>query len=98
MILGIPIVLITAVAVYMMVTVITTEYLKKVLYFVDNKNNRHALMLSWVVGVFFYLVKYVLEIHEGTFSSFLLFVVITGFLNTGYKFKALKRWVRKLSR
>jgi hypothetical protein len=96
MIFGIPIILITAVAVYMVATVITTEYLKQILYFVDIKNNSHSVMLSWGVGLFFYLLMYVLEIQEVTFTSFLLFVVITGFLNTGYRFTALKRWIRKL--
>ncbi len=94
MILGMPVVLITAVAVYMVVTVITTEYLKKILYVVDIKNNRHSLLLSWLVGGFFYLLMFVLEIQEVTFSSFVLFVVITGFLNTGYRFTLLKQWIR----
>lgn len=89
-----PVVLITAVAVYMVVTVITTEYLKKILYVVDIKNNRHSLLLSWLVGGFFYLLMFVLEIQEVTFSSFVLFVVITGFLNTGYRFTLLKQWIR----
>jgi hypothetical protein len=98
MILGIPIVLITAVAVYMVVTVITTEYLKKILYVVDVKNKRHSLLLSWGVGLFFYMLMFVLEIQEVTFTSLVLFVVITGFLNTGYRFTRLKRWIRKLLR
>lgn len=96
MILGIPFNLITAVAVYMVATVITTEYLKKVLYSVDIKNNRHSLTLSWLVGMFFYLMMYVLEVQEVSFGSFLLYIVITGFLNTGYRFTSLKKWIRKL--
>jgi hypothetical protein len=96
MIFGIPFNLITAVAVYMVATVITTEYLKKVLYIVDVKNNRHSVMLSWLVGMFFYVLMYVLEVQEVTFHSFLLYIVITGFLNTGYRFTSLKRWIRKL--
>jgi hypothetical protein len=96
MILGIPIVLITAVAVYMVVTVIITEYLKKYLYVVDRRNNKHSLMLSWIVGFFIYLLIFLFRIEGVTFSSFMLFVVITGLLNTGYKFTALKDWIRKL--
>jgi len=96
MIMGIPVVLITAVAVYMVVTVISTEYLKKVIYAVDIRNKKHSLMLSWLVGLFFYLLMYLFELQQFTAESFLLFVVITGFLNTGYRFTALKRWIRGL--
>ncbi|MCP5046981.1 MAG: hypothetical protein GY940_07395 [bacterium] len=96
MVLGIPIVLITAIAVYMVATVITTEYLKKVIYAVDTRNRRHSLVLSWTVGLFFYLLMFLLKVQEVTFASFLLFVIITGLLNTGYKFTSLKRWIRKL--
>ncbi len=96
MILGIPIILITAIGVYMVVTVITTEYLKKILYIVDTKKTKHSLMLSWVVGLFFYLLMYLFEIQEVNFTSFILFIIITGFLNTGYKFTILKEWIRKL--
>jgi hypothetical protein len=96
MILGIPIVLITAVAVYMVVTVIVTEYLKKYLYIVDTRNNKHSLVLSWTVGFFLYLLMFLFRIQEVTFHSFILFIVITGFLNTGYRFSALKNWIRKI--
>lgn len=95
MLLGIPFVLITAVAVYMVATVITTEYLKKILFFIDIRQSRHSIMLSWVVGLCFYLAMYCMNIHNATFDSFLLFIVITGFLNTGYRFPGLKRWIRK---
>lgn len=98
MVLGIPVVLITAIAVYMVATVLTTEYLKKYLFIVDTRKKRHSVLLSWIVGLFFYLMMYVLEIQQVNFVSFVLFVVITGFLNTGYKFTGLKRWLRKLLR
>jgi hypothetical protein len=44
------------------------------------------------------MLMFVLEIQEVTFTSLVLFVVITGFLNTGYRFTRLKRWIRKLLR
>ena len=95
MILGIPIVLITAIAVYMVVTVISTEYLKKIIFVVDTRNQRHSLMLSWLVGLFLYWVMYMLDIQEVTFGSCMLFIIITGLLNTGYRFTTLKHWIRR---
>jgi hypothetical protein len=96
MVLGIPIILITAIAVYMVVTVITTEYLRKYLYPVDIRNHRHTLILNWLVGMFFYLLMFLFKIQDVNFASFMIFIIITGALNAGYKFTSLSRWTRKL--
>lgn len=98
MVLGIPVVLITAIAVYMVATVVATECLKKRLYVIDPKNHRHSLLLSWVTGFFFYLMMFFLEIQEVDFASLVLFIVITGFLSRENRFESLKRWIRKVTK
>ncbi|MFX0135914.1 MAG: hypothetical protein ACFFDN_19890 [Candidatus Hodarchaeota archaeon] len=75
----------------MVVTVISTEFLKKWWY-------KSSLLLSWLVGIVFYIFIFmipgILE-RKFTFTSLVVFIVLTGLLNSAYKWMGLKRLVRK---
>ena len=78
MILGIPIVLIIAVAVYMISTVVATEFLKKFLLI-------NPLILSWAVGTLLYTALALLRLYAVDVVNVAVFIVVTGLLNFGYK-------------
>lgn len=98
MILGIPIVIIIAIVIYMAVTYITVELLKRIFFFIDPENKTHSVLLCWCVGFGVYLLVVILYIREFTFISFMFVLVGIGLLSAGYKIIPLYRWFRKLFR
>ena len=96
MILGIPVILVIAIALYMTVTLIATEFLKKILVFVDPGNRRHSMALCWVVGVGVYLVTAVFTLPEVTVVPFFFVLLSTGLLSAGYCFTSMLRRLRGL--
>ena len=80
---------IVAVAGYMVASVLVTEWLKKYTTF-------NPLIMSWVVGILFFLVLYIFGVKEAGVRGVVIFIALTGFLNGAYKFTGLKRWIRKL--
>jgi uncharacterized membrane protein len=76
-------------AIYMVVTVVATEYLKKVI-------KLDGLCISWIVGILVFLILIFLDVQFANFMTLCLFVVMTGLLNAGYRFTNLKKWVRRL--
>ena len=91
MILGIPVILVMAIALYMTVTLIAAEFLKKVLVFVDPGNTRHSVVLCWCVGVGIYLLIAVFTRPEVTVVSFFFVLLSTGLLSAGYCFVSMLR-------
>jgi len=91
MILGIPVILVMATALYMTATLITVEFLKKVLFFVDPGNKRHSIALCWLVGVGVYIVIAVFTLPEFTVVSFFFVFLGTGLLSAGYGFSSMPR-------
>lgn len=89
MILGIPIVLITAIIIYMAVTFIAAELLKRIIYFVDPANKTHSVLLCWGVGFGVYLLVVLFYTREFSFVSFLFVLISTGLLTVGYKIAPL---------
>lgn len=96
MILGIPVILVIAIALYMTVTLITTEFLKKVLVFVEPGNRRHSVALCWTVGVGFYLVTALFTLPEVTVVSLFFVLFSTGLLSAGYCFTSMLHWLKEL--
>lgn len=97
-IMGIPLTLFIAAALFMISTVLLTEYLKKVLFWVDIRDNWRSLALSWLVGVVIYAILCLLAFFQVSLGSFFLFAAITGLLNAGYRYTRLKDWSRRLLR
>lgn len=91
MIVEIPAVLIIAIALYMSVTFITVEFLKKVLVFVEPGNNRHSVVLCWVTGVGVYLVIAVFTLPGVSVVSLFFVLFSTGLLSIGYCFASMLR-------
>jgi hypothetical protein len=89
MILGIPFILILAVVVYMVVFVLTTEFLKKLIPI-------NSLILSWGTGLVLYAAIALTKLYEFNFKSVILFMCITGLLNLTYKFTRLKKILKKI--
>ena len=89
MILGIPFILILAVVVYMVVFVLTTEFLKKWIHI-------NPLILSWITGLILYATITLIGLYKFDFKSVILFMCITGLSNTVYKFKKLKKLIKKI--
>jgi hypothetical protein len=85
MILGIPISLIIAVAIYMISTAIVTEYLKKYI-------NVKPLFLSWAVGLLIYAALAIIGLTQFDIVCLAIFIVVTGLLNSGYaQFAVIKK-------
>ena len=76
-------------AVYMIATVIGTEYLKRII-------KMDGLCLSWILGIVMFGVLILLDVQFANGVTLALFIVITGLLNAGYRFTNLKHWIRKL--
>lgn len=76
-------------AVYMIATVVGTEYLKRVI-------KLDGLCLSWILGLLMFGVLIILDVQFASFVTLCLFVVVTGLLNAGYRFTGLKHWIRRL--
>ena len=92
MILGIPTILIISVAVYMIVTTLTTELLKKYLAI-------YPLLINWVVGLICYVILFfVFSLEEAGVLGFLVFVIVTGAWNGAYKIPFIKGIVRRIAR
>lgn len=89
MILGIPFILILAIVVYMVVFVLTTEFLKQLIPI-------NSLILSWATGLVLYAAIALTKLYEFNFKSVILFMCITGVLNTAYKFTKLKNLIKKI--
>jgi len=96
MILGIPFQLLTAIILYIVITTITTEYLKKILFFIDPQSDSSALLLSWIVGLFFYELFFYFRILEINLEAVALFIIIITLENLIYKVTGIKKWIRKL--
>lgn len=86
---GISFDLILAVVVYMIATVLVTEYLKKILLI-------NPLILSWVIGFILYAIITFTGLYEFNFEGVILFAFITGLLNGVYKFTKLKNLIKKI--
>ncbi len=96
MIPGIPVILVIAIGLYMTVTLIATELLKKTLVFVQPGNKRHSVALCWIVGVGVYLVIAPFAVPGITAGSFLFVLFSTGLLSAGYCFTSILRRLRGL--
>lgn len=94
MFIGIPYVLIIAVAVFIVATVITTEFLKRFLYI-------SPIIISWFVGaiIFFILFLFVKEVESLNIYAVFLFIIITALTNGSYKqFDFIKEIAKKIAR
>ena len=90
--------LIIAVSICMIVTVISTEFLKKIIFWIDPKNGGgKALLLSWMIGIVFYICLKLFGFYKIDIVSISSFITITGFMNAGYKFTGIKSVIRKLT-
>jgi hypothetical protein len=76
-------------AIYMIATVIGTEYLKKII-------RLDGLCLSWILGLLMFMVLILLDVQFANIITLALFIVVTGLLNAGYRFTGLKHWIRRL--
>jgi len=76
-------------AIYMVVTVVATEYLKKVI-------KMDGLCISWIVGIVTFLILILFDVQFANLMTLCLFIVLTGLLNAGYRFTSLKNWIRRL--
>ena len=86
---GISFEIILAIVIYMVATVLVTEYLKKILLI-------NPLLLSWIVGFILYAIISFTELYEFDFESIIYFMLITGLLNSVYKFTRLKNLIKKI--
>jgi hypothetical protein len=90
---GVPVVLILAVAVYMAATVFQTEVIKRMF---PRIAGGLALATSWLVGFAVFFLLYGLGLYPLDVTCIALFAVITGLLNSWYKFgnlSAIVKWV-----
>lgn len=96
--LGSPLEIGLAVAVYMVALVLFTEYLKPVLQKVFNLKTEikdgKALTLAWVVGLVIFWLLALAGCYAVTWTSGIIFVVVTGFCNTAYRWTRLKELLR----
>ena len=86
---GISFEIILAVVIYMIATVMVTEFLKKWLII-------NPLILSWLVGFILYAIIALTGLYAFDFKSIIFFAFITGLLNTVYKFTKLKNLIKKI--
>lgn len=86
---GISFEIILAIAVYMIATVLVTEFLKKFLLI-------NPLILSWLTGFALYAGISLTKWYKFNFESVVVFVFITGLLNSIYKFTKLKKLIKKI--
>lgn len=86
---GISFEIILAIVIYMVATVLVTEYLKKILLI-------NPLILSWLVGFVLYAIITFTGLYEFNFESVITFMFITGLLNSVYKFTRLKNLIKKI--
>ena len=87
--LGISFEIILAIVIYMIATLLVTEFFKKFLLI-------NPLLLSWLVGFILYAVISLTKLYEFNFESIVYFVLITGLLNATYKFTKLKNLIKKI--
>ncbi|MCP5107854.1 MAG: hypothetical protein GY950_30985 [bacterium] len=94
MVLGMPAILLMTLAVYMAAVVIITRVLKRIFYFAGNRDKKHPVLLTWVVGFFIYPCTYVFKIQEFGFVSLVLYIITTGLLTAGYKLASFTGRIR----
>lgn len=84
--LGSPIEIGLAVAVYMVAVVLVTELLKPIL----KMKGGIALLFSWAIGGLLFWALSAVGCYAVSWSSAILFVIVTGLCNTAYRWTRLK--------
>jgi len=91
---GVSFEIILAIVIYMVATVFATEIIKKLLAKIKLVIN--SLILSWIVGIGCYILISTSGWYEFNFKSVIMFMLITGLLNSVYKFTKLKDLIKRI--